>query len=250
MTISENKGFEGGGSSYYSVNSDDEDGFVKMSRDISTELVNAIGLANRGKSYVLTTNPSTNTQNDARATTGSAINAAMVDWIGSKVGSQAPRDIVAWVTDRDLIDPDVQSLEVRVLVNRCQLDLLKTTLEVLIIAARKGQISGEELFDSLLAISSTLLVEPDKVRNAKSFADAGLIPEFLLDLPYKTRIMSLNSEIWASWGPDEQYRFIDELDAMVKLYVAILDSPDGWVQLNKGDDIDEYVYLLSLEALP
>ena len=54
--------------------------------------------------------------------------AALVEWIGSKAGAQAPRDIVAWATDKDLIEPAIQSMEVRLLINKRQLDSLKTVM--------------------------------------------------------------------------------------------------------------------------
>ena len=35
---------------------------------------------------------------------------ALVDWLGSAVEAQAPRDIVAWAIDKDLIDSNKASL--------------------------------------------------------------------------------------------------------------------------------------------
>jgi hypothetical protein len=51
-------------------------------------------------------------------------------------------------------------------------------------------------------------------------------------------------------GVDGQDSFLDQLDARVKTYQEIHDSPDLWVELNKGDDPDEFVYPISLELLP
>ena len=56
------------------------------------------------------------------------IQAAAVSWIGSQSGAKAPRDVEAWVTDKDLADPVRQSLEVRLLINKRQLDALATLL--------------------------------------------------------------------------------------------------------------------------
>ncbi len=167
-----------------------------------------------------------------------------------KTGTQAPRDIIAWVTDRDLIDPYMPSLEVRVLVNKRQLDQLKITLAEIITAARTGRISKDKLFDILLAVSVTTCRAPEYILKAQSLSDAGVIPEFMQGLPYKSQIMTLSNEMWASWGQVQQNSFIDDLDGKLKLCKSILDSPEGWVQLNEGDEPDEYVYLLSLEYLP
>ena len=49
---------------------------------------------------------------------------------------------------------------------------------------------------------------------------------------------------------DEQDEFLSELEAKIKAYQAIHDSPEGWIGLNKGDDPDDHVYPISLELLP
>jgi hypothetical protein len=173
-----------------------------------------------------------------------------VDWIGREKGAKAPRDIIAWVTDKDLIDPAIQSLDVRVLIDKKQLDSLKTVLQEIMIAGRKGQISGEDFFDALQAVPSAASRAGDQIKNAKSLAETGLAPEFMTDLPYKSQIMNMSNEMWSSFGQDQQDEFLNEIDAKIKLYVAIHDDPQGWIALNKGDDPDEHVYPLSLNALP
>ncbi len=249
-TLSRNRGLEGGSSSYYSVDSNDADGFTKTSRDIGEELVTTIALAKEGKSYVQAAGSSATSQSSATATTGSAIQAAMADWIGSQDGTKAPRDIIAWITDKDLIDPEMSSLEVRVLINKRQLDQLKVTLSAVVNAGTQGQISGDDLFDKLMATAATITNDPDRIKSAKRLSDAGVIPEFMQGLPYKSKIMELSNEIWASWGPDQQDGFLENLSANIVLYQAIHDSPDNWVPLNEGDDVDEYVYPISLKNLP
>jgi hypothetical protein len=189
-------------------------------------------------------------QPSAESLANAALKAAFVQWIGSQTGAQAPRDIVAWVTDKDLLTPDVQSLEVRLLVNKRQLDSLRETLKTILAAGRKGQISGEDFFSSLQAVSATTARDPDMIKRAKSLSQSGLVPEFLAGLPYKSRIMDMSSELWSSWSVDEQDLFLADLEARIKAYETIHDAPEGWVQLNKSDDPSEYVYPVTLELLP
>ncbi len=246
-TLSRNMG---GGSSYFSIDSDDTEGFAKTLLDINTEVVDTIGLTKERENYTQVTGSSANTLGDATTTSGNAIKESMVNWAGSQYGTQAPRDIIAWITDRDLIDPDIPSLDVKVLINRSQLDQLKVILGELIGAAKAGKIRGGDLFDALQAVSVTTCREPDHIKHAQTLAEAGVIPEFMQGLPYKSLIMSLNSTIWSSWSDDHQNSFIDELQVKIELYRSIHDSPEGWVQLNEGDNPDDHVYLLPLEALP
>ncbi len=186
----------------------------------------------------------------AESLANAALKAAFVQWIGSQTGAQAPRDVVAWVADKDLLTPDVQSLEVRLLVNKRQLDSLRETLKTILAAGRKGQISGEDFFSSLQAVAATTARDPDMIKRAKSLSQSGLVPEFLAGLPYKSRIMDMSSELWSSWSVDEQDLFLADVEARIKAYETIHDAPEGWVQLNKSDDPSEYVYPITLELLP
>ncbi len=176
--------------------------------------------------------------------------AAMIEWIGSQTEAKAPRDIVAWAIDKDLENPDIPSLEVRLLINKQQLDSLATVIKSIIRAGFTGQIGGEDFFTSLQAATATIARDPNMVKQAKRMADTGLVPEFLEGLPYQSQLMAISNELWSSWSADEQSEFINALDAKVEAYKKIHDTPEGWIPLNKGDDIDKYVYPISLDLLP
>ncbi|WP_035237110.1 VWA domain-containing protein [Desulfobacter vibrioformis] len=178
------------------------------------------------------------------------VKAAMVEWVGKQTGAKAPRDIVAWATDKDLLTPEIQSMEVRLLINKRQLDALNTILKEIMAAGRRGQIGGEDFFTALQATSAAASRDPNLIKNAKTMADTGLVPEFLSGLPYQSRLMSMNNDLWMSWSVDEQDEFLNELDAKIQAYRSIHDRPQGWVALNPADDPDEHVYPVSLELLP
>ncbi|MCW8801488.1 MAG: VWA domain-containing protein [Desulfobacter sp.] len=178
------------------------------------------------------------------------VKAAMVEWVGKQTGAKAPRDIVAWATDKDLVTPEIQAMEVRLLINKRQLDSLNTILKEVMAAGRRGQIGGEDFFTALQATSAAASRDPNLIKNAKTMADTGLIPEFLSGLPYQSRLMSMNNDLWMSWSVDEQDEFLNELDAKIQAYRSIHDRPEGWVALNPADDPDEHVYPVSLELLP
>jgi hypothetical protein len=187
---------------------------------------------------------------DADAGLSQSLKAAVVQWLGSETNARPPRDVVAWVADKDLLDSSRASLEVRLLVSKRQLDGLATLLADMIKAGRTGQISGDDFFTALQSASATAARDPDRIKNAKSLAQSGLVPDFLNGLPYNSRIMVLSNEMWNSWSPDEQDNFLNELDARIAAYKQLHDNPEGWIALNQGADADDSVYPVLLELLP
>ncbi|HWP48358.1 MAG TPA: vWA domain-containing protein [Candidatus Limnocylindrales bacterium] len=255
QTLSKNPGLQGE-SSYWSVDSKDKAGFDKASQEIASKLVYIIEQAKEGKIVDVASTTSTgksekpSQKEDVGAKVLKMGYAALVQWLGREKGTKAPPDITAWITDKDLMDPNIPSLEVRVLVTKNELDSLKTVLQEIMTAGRAGMIGGQDFFKALQAVPSVAARAGDQIRNAKTLAESGLLPEFMLDLPYRSRIMEMSNELWASWSPDQQEEFLHEIDAKIKLYAAIHDNPKGWIALNPGDDPSEYVHPISLEALP
>ncbi len=178
------------------------------------------------------------------------IKAASVTWVGSHSGAQAPRDVEAWVSDKDLIDPVRQALDVRLLINKRQLDSLATLLTSVLEAGRTNQVSGDDFFTSLQAASAVASRDPSMLANARNLAESGMIPDFLSGLPYHSQLMDMNNDLWASWGPDEQDSFLSQIEARVAAYAALHDNPEVWVALNAGDDPSDYVAPVPLELLP
>jgi serine/threonine-protein kinase PpkA len=266
--LSQNRGMAGN-SAYWSTASDDLDGFTAATAELTKALTDGIKTAKSGGAVP---QPETETTiGQSRVTeirpvwesganspqSGSAgkladqmIRAAVVEWIGSQSQAKAPRDILAWAVDKDLIKPALPSMEVRLLISKRQLDSLKIILTEVMAAGRRGQVGGEDFFTALQSTSATAARDPNQIKNARSMAHTGLIPEFLTGLPYTSRIMDMSNELWGSWSIDEQDQFLSELEARMKAYRAIHDTPDGWIALNQGDDPDEYVYPINLELLP
>jgi len=251
-TLSHNRGVET--SSYWAVPSNDMNQFQTVSREIAQGLVGLVKAAKQGTLTGATVQTGASGATPAKEDIKSKVKtmgyAALVDWLGREKGEKAPRDIIAWVTDKDLLDPAIQSLDVRVLINKKQIDSLRKVLQEIMTAGRRGIIGGEKFFDALQAVPSVASRAGDQIKNAKSLADTDLVPEFMADLPYKSQIMSMSNELWSNWSLDQQEEFLNQVDAKIKLYVAIHDEPKGWIALHKGDDPDEHVYPLSLTALP
>ncbi|MBP3731283.1 MAG: VWA domain-containing protein [Mailhella sp.] len=178
------------------------------------------------------------------------LRAAAVKWLGAREGVEAPRDIEAWVVDKDLQDSARQSLEVRLLLSKAQLDALSTLLKDVLLAGAQNQVSGEDFFSFLQAASAVAARDPDMLAEAENLGKSGLAPSFLEGLPYKSQLMSMNNELWASWGPDEQDAFLNNLEAKIKAYQAIHDDTSMWIALNEGDDPADHVAPVLLELMP
>jgi len=135
-------------------------------------------------------------------------------------------------------------------INKRQLDSLATTLDSIIIAGTQGSVSGEDFFSLLQATTAMVSRDPNMIRQAKRMTDTGLVPEFLMGLPYQSQLMAMDNELWDSLSVDEQTEFVDSMSSKVDAYRKIHDSPEGWIQINPDDDPDEYVYPISLDLLP
>ena len=237
---------------FYSVDSRDMQGFTKITETLVSSLRNIVHVAQQGN-LAQALGSGVSLTGDVAAEnegTNQALRAALVQWVGSQAGVRPPRDVVAWVVDKDLIDTARQSLDVRLLINKRQLDSLAILLSDIITAGRRGQISGDDFFTSLQAASAVASRDPNQLRNARTLGQSGLVPEFLAGLPYQSRLMSMSNELWASWSPDEQDHFMNELDARIRAYRMQHDNPQGWIQLNEGADADESVYPILLDMLP
>jgi len=251
-TLSRNPGIET--SSYWSVASTDRTGFANASKQIAESIVNFTKLAKTGNLAAIQAAAAAPSASAPQGEVASQVMkmgyAALVEWIGREKGTQAPRDITAWITDKDILDPDIQAMDVRILISKNELDSLKAVLQEVMVAGRKGQIGGQDFFTALQSIPTVAARNGDQLKNARTIAESGLFPEFMSDLPYQSRIMNMTNELWGSWGEDQQNEFLNDIDTKIKLYAAIHDDSKGWIQLNTQDDPSEYVHPLSLEALP
>ena len=212
---------------------------------VFAELVQIVTPARRGQAPA-----PARVENAPQALAADMGHAALVQWIGSKTGTPAPRDITAWVVDKDLLNFDMQAMDVRVLLNKRQLDSLRTVLSEVIAAGRRGRIGGEDFFTALQAVSATIVRDADQLKHAPALVNTGLIPDFLKGLPYTSPLLAMTNELWKAWSLDEQDQFLRTLEAKNEYYVTVHDTQEGWTRLNKQDDPDEAVFPVRLEMLP
>ncbi len=177
-----------------------------------------------------------------------AWNSALIEYLGRS--AKPPKDIVAWVLDRDLVDPSIRSLDVRVLINRKQLSSLVQALDRVIQALMLAEVTQEQFFQALQGVAGQTMKRPEDIGQAQKIVDTGLLPAFINSLPYKSDILSLSDEMYASMSADDRARLQWSLLAKLKQYREINERVDAWQKLNDTDANSEMVYPLNIDYLP
>ncbi len=179
---------------------------------------------------------------------GKAWKAALIEYLGQD--ARPPKDIVAWVLDRDLVDPTMRALDVRLLITRTQLSSLVQALDRVIEALMKSEASQAQFFQALQAVAGQAMKQPEHLGEAQRLVDTGLLPAFIQSLPYKSDILTLTEERYASMTADQRAQLQWSLLAKLQQYRDINEQVDQWQRLNETDSDAEMVYPLNIDYLP
>lgn len=173
-------------------------------------------------------------------------------YLGDVTGAKAPPVFEAWISDRDLVEQNIPTTEVRVLLTKSQLSDLADVVENIVDAAKEGLISPSNMFEQLRSVAATMGQDPEqlKQKNAANLSELGLMGEYLDGLPYLSEVLSLDEETWKSWEGLEQEKFIQRMSNKLKYYRRCNEDVDRWVSLAPGSDPRDHVYPVPLEALP
>ncbi len=177
---------------------------------------------------------------------------AQAEYLGTVAGTAAPTFFSAWVCDRDLVDPALPALQVRVFLTRNQLSELGASLARILDEAKRATLSPQTFFDSLQRLSAVMSSDPNRQGAADAFATIGgskLLPAYLKALPYRSKVLRMTQSIWLDLGLTGQQEFIDELESKLRSYHDIEQDNASWVDLGGGDRGSE-VYPVALAELP
>jgi hypothetical protein len=171
---------------------------------------------------------------------------------------KVPRVFNAWMVDRDLRDPDRQTVEVRVLLTRDQLADLQSILKQVLERAEEGLLSPQNFLDELKSLAATVSRNPEVLGSTTattagegaSLADMGLIGDYIEGLPYKGEVMELSLEDWQNWPARRQIEFLRGLEEKIAYYQALHDNTDLWISLDGGPVDGDSVFPLALDMLP
>ncbi len=178
--------------------------------------------------------------------------AMVLAWLGRAQGTRAPPMIESWASQRDLANPEIVALSVRVLLTKNQLSDLQTTLRRLVEAGERAQLDPGDFFNQLRSAAVAMgrdasrLGQP-KVRNLEQ---SGLMGEYLEGLPYQSNVMSLDQDTWTRMTVGQQQAVIDDVKSKIALYQRFHDDVDRWVKLNDAAADGDRVYPVPIDALP
>lgn len=174
-----------------------------------------------------------------------------------KQGQAVPKVFDAWVMDRDFIDPERATLDVRVLLTRDQLSDLHDVLRRVLQTAEEGLLSPQNFLNELKSLAASVARDPERIAAAtttggggQSLADLGFMREYIEDLPYRGEVMKLSLEDWETWPAADQIDFLARLEEKIAYYRNLHDHTDLWVSLDGGPIDGDSVFPIPLEFLP
>ena len=178
--------------------------------------------------------------------------AMQLAYLGSMERTAAPQVFEGWISDRDLVNPTVRTVDARLLLTKRQLSDLHNVLKQVLDAANAGLLEPDAFFDNLRSLAAQYTRDPNLANRpeAKSLADLGLLGEYLEGLPYQSDVMRLDLDTWSRWGAQRQLDFITRLKSKLRLYERYNADTDRWVSLAEGSPSGEHVYPVPLHDLP
>jgi hypothetical protein len=174
--------------------------------------------------------------------------AALIEYVGKE--ANPPKDIVAWALDRDLVNPADKALDVRVLVTREQLSTLSQTLDQVVQAVMRAEVTQGQFFEALQGVAGQAMKRPEDLGGAVRLADTGLLPAFIQSLPYKSDILALTDDMFASMTAEQRSQLEWSILAKLDQYRTINEQVDAWFRVNDTDPDQDLVYPLHLDYLP
>ncbi|WP_255568642.1 vWA domain-containing protein [Neoroseomonas alba] len=168
-------------------------------------------------------------------------------YLGREGGTTAPDVVRSFTTDRDLRDPTVAALDVRVLLTRNQLSDLSQALTRILDAGLAGRSDPRSFFGQLRAAFAATARDPARLGNLARVGQA--LGEYLDGLPYQSQVMELSEQEWLAMGAAAQRELINGIETKLRLYQEFAARPDLWVTLD-GRPGGEAFFPVPLEQLP
>ncbi|AGT07932.1 vWA domain-containing protein [Paracoccus aminophilus] len=166
---------------------------------------------------------------------GNEIFRAQLESLGRVEGSAAPAFLAGWAADRDLTNPDVETLEVSVYLSRNQLSTLDKRLEAIIEAFRSGGQDPQAFFANLQMLAAQTSSDPESLRQGDRATIEAILPSFLKKLPYRSQVLRLDQSYWSSMSVSQQQEFIENLEAKRKIYADLFGQTEIWADFGAGD---------------
>jgi serine/threonine-protein kinase PpkA len=198
-----------------------------------------------------TTDPNEVSPEDAgRAMADNIFRNAFIEIHSSETQLEVPRDIDGWVADKDPNDTSRMTLEPGVLLTKNQLSSLRERVNDLLDAMLRVEIEGGDFFRQLQAVVTISGRDPSRLSEAVTLLESDYYPEFLEELPYKSKVMSMSRDDWREMGADRANQLSNEMLAKVRYYSEIYTDASKWQRLNANADAGDFVAPISIDMLP
>ncbi|MEM0990188.1 MAG: vWA domain-containing protein [Pseudomonadota bacterium] len=169
-------------------------------------------------------------------------------WLGRQTNASAPDVIEAWTLDYSLEDPTLPALDVRLLVTKNELATMRDIMKEIVAAGEMSR-AGGDFFSFLRGAFARMATDQGQLVNTEFDTLDEAVGEFLAELPYRSEIMDITPEEWASLGT-RRTAILDRVYSAMTQFEFYHDNPDYWVELYPGQDPGEYVFAMPLEDLP
>ncbi len=230
---------------YFPIENGDVAAFGKAVDDATSQIVSIIDTSLGGGLVDPAATPGTQVQQATRLV-GLAMQLA---YLGRTGGQGAPDLFEAWTLDRAMDNPTDLAFELRVLLNRTQINDLSDRLKALLDAATQAKQTGSQDFFRLLRTTMARFVQ-DPAQLAKADQVGDFLNEFLAALPYRSQILSIDEASWQSMGPAAQDEILSGIRSKLAAYQLLYDDVNRWTALWQGAPTAELVYPIPLALLP
>lgn len=235
--------FGAAGPLYFAVPNGAPDAFARTVQDLTRALISQVGeAAGRPVDTAQHVPP-------PMAEAVRVVSEAMrLTYLGRTANTQAPDVVRSWTTDRDLADPTVSSLDVKVLLTRNQLSDLAKSLQAILDAGLAGRTEPRTFFTQLRSTFAAAARDPQRIARAASIGS--MLGEYLDDLPYQSEIMDIQEADWLAMGAIAQRTVLNNIEAKLRLYQEFQANADLWVDLSGSRTPGEALFPVPIEALP
>ncbi|MCP3689211.1 MAG: VWA domain-containing protein, partial [Gammaproteobacteria bacterium] len=251
--------YPGIGDFYYGVSLGQVDEFGNVLEILANQITQQVLATTNGEPPIpLPGNPEVENQTQLAQLQGRVTklgNALRMRYLQRESGKPLPMVFDAWMVDRDFINPERSSVDVRVLLTRDQLSDLKNVMQQVLELAEEGVLSPKSFIDDLQSLAATVSRDPSSVAASTSdagsnLAEMGYMREYIEDLPYTGEVMNLTLEKWEEWSAKTQVEFMQRLDSKINYYQALHDHTDLWVTPGGGSVNGNSVFPVALDLLP
>lgn len=175
---------------------------------------------------------------------------AFIEWNSANSELKAPRDIEGWIPDKDPVDPSRLALEPGVLLTKTQLSDLTDRVNDILDAMLRVEVGGQDFFKELHAVVTIGGRDPGRIRESRTLMESNHFPDFLIGLPYKSKIMGMTKDDWREMSADRANQYRNEIISKVRYYSEIYKDGTKWQKLNASADAAESVTPIPIDMLP